>query len=67
MRDYLQRTIVCPHCGHHTTVELDATQGDQDYQDECLACGATIHLRLHRDELKDRLQLFVDTDDEQIF
>ncbi|WP_108650817.1 CPXCG motif-containing cysteine-rich protein [Dongshaea marina] len=67
MRDHIYKNIICPHCGCHTPVELDATQGDQDYHEECMACYNTIHLVLHRDELHDRLQLFVDADDEQIF
>lgn len=67
MKEFLQKSIVCPLCGHQTQVELDATQGDQDYIEDCLSCGAPIHLRLHRDELMNRLQLFVDADDEQIF
>lgn len=67
MRDFISKTIICPHCGHHTQVDLDATQGDQDFFDECLACCNPIHLRLHVDAEHDRLQLFVDADDEQIF
>ena len=38
MRDYITKTIVCPHCGYHTSIELDASQGDQDYYEECMAC-----------------------------
>ncbi len=67
MRDYMNRTIVCPHCGFHTAVELDASQGDQEYYEECQACCNPIHLRLHCDEMHNRLQLYVDADDEQIF
>lgn len=33
----------------------------------CMACCNPIHLRLHRDEARDCLQLFVDADDEQMF
>ena len=67
MRDYTTKTIVCPHCGHHTPIELDASQGDQEFYEECMACCNPIHLRLHRDEQRDRLQLYVDADDEQIY
>ncbi|KUE79203.1 hypothetical protein ATO46_06805 [Aeromonas schubertii] len=67
MITYTSKRIVCPHCGHHTVVELDASQGDQDYYEDCMACCNAIHLRLHKDEERDRLQLFVDSDDEQIF
>jgi len=27
MIEYTSKRIVCPHCGHHTRVELDASQG----------------------------------------
>ena len=54
MRDYTTKTIVCPHCGHHTPIELDASQGDQEFYEECMACCNPIDLRLHRDEQRDR-------------
>ena len=47
MRDYISKTIVCPHCGHHTSVDIDASQGDQDFYEECMACYNDIHLHLH--------------------
>ncbi|BDA13748.1 CPXCG motif-containing cysteine-rich protein [Aeromonas caviae] len=67
MIEYTSKRIVCPHCGHHTRVELDASQGDQEFYEDCMACCNPIHLRLHRDEARDCLQLFVDADDEQLF
>jgi len=67
MKDYIIKTIVCPNCGYHTPVELDASAGDQDFYEDCMACCNPIHLHLHRDEANDRIQVFVDADDEQIF
>ena len=41
--------ITCPHCGHHIFVELDPSEGDQDYYEECPACCCEIHLNMpHR-------------------
>ena len=34
---------------------LDASDGDQDYMEDCPVCCNAIHLRLHRDELGDKL------------
>ncbi len=67
MRDFVNRSICCPHCGQYTSVDLDASNGDQDYYEDCRFCCNPIHFRLHRDEQRDKLQLFVDADDEQIF
>lgn len=67
MIQYAYKRIACPHCGHSTQVELDASLGDQEFFEDCLVCCNPIHLRLHRDELFDRLQLFVDADNEQLF
>lgn len=35
MIEYTSKRIVCPHCGHHTRVELDASQGDQEFYEDC--------------------------------
>ena len=51
MIEYISKRIVCPHCGHHTRVELDASQGDQEFYEDCMACCNPIHLRLDRDGL----------------
>lgn len=59
--------ISCPHCGHNIYVTLDPTEGDQDYYDECPACCKDIHLNMHIDEYHQKLQLAVDSDDEQVF
>ncbi|WP_026972399.1 CPXCG motif-containing cysteine-rich protein [Aliagarivorans marinus] len=67
MKDYLAKNIRCPNCGHHTSVELDASNGDQEFYEDCHVCCHSIHCRLERDELSDKLRLYVDADDEQIF
>ena len=59
--------ISCPHCGHNIFVTLDPTAGDQDYYDECPACCKDIHLNMHIDEYHQKVQLAVDSDDEQVF
>ncbi|PJG58384.1 CPXCG motif-containing cysteine-rich protein [Aeromonas cavernicola] len=65
MIDYIHQRISCPHCGHLTSVELDASQGDQVFYEDCKACCHPIHLRLYRDEVHDRLRLFVEGDDNE--
>jgi hypothetical protein len=67
MKDYAEAQISCPHCGHHTPVELDASNGDQEFYQDCVACCNAIHYRLVRDEEQNKLKLFIDADDEQIF
>lgn len=62
-----EQRIECPHCGHHIRVVLDASEGDQDYYDECPACCKEMHLNLHVDEYNQKIQLAVDSDDEQVF
>ncbi|MCO4798001.1 MAG: CPXCG motif-containing cysteine-rich protein [Colwelliaceae bacterium] len=59
--------ISCPHCGHHIFITLDPSAGDQDYYDECSACCKDIHLNMHIDEYRQKVQLAVDSDDEQVF
>lgn len=56
--------ISCPNCGHHIFVTIDPTAGDQDYYDECPACCNDIHLNMHIDEYRQKVQLAVDTDNE---
>ncbi|GAA4880852.1 CPXCG motif-containing cysteine-rich protein [Ferrimonas pelagia] len=60
-----QHNIICPHCGHHTRVDVDSSGGDQEFYQDCSACCSPIHLRLHIDELHQQVQLFIDADDEQ--
>lgn len=66
-RSVCQQRIECPHCGHHIFVTLDASSGDQDYYEECPACCRDIHLNMHIDEYHQKIQLAIDSDDEQIF
>lgn len=59
--------IHCPHCGHNVHVNVDLSEDEQDYLDECQACGGEIHLHLFLNTGEDRLHLMVDADDEQIY
>jgi len=62
-----EQRITCPHCGHHLHTTIDSSSGDQDYYDECPACCKEIHYNLHIDEYRQKVQLAVDSDDEQVF
>ena len=62
-----EKRIECPHCAHHLFVTLDASAGDQNYYEECPACCHDIHMQLHVDEYRQKIQLTVDADDEQVF
>ncbi|ASD66864.1 MULTISPECIES: CPXCG motif-containing cysteine-rich protein [Pseudoalteromonas] len=67
MKNLYQQRIECPHCGHHIFVNLDTSEGDQDYYEDCAACCNPIHLNMHLDQLHNKLELRVDSDDEQVF
>ncbi|WP_199608653.1 CPXCG motif-containing cysteine-rich protein [Flocculibacter collagenilyticus] len=67
MLELKSQTIECPHCGHHIHVTIDSSQGDQDYFEDCSACCNPIRLKLHIDEVRRKLELYVDSDDEQVF
>ncbi|RUO31667.1 CPXCG motif-containing cysteine-rich protein [Aliidiomarina sedimenti] len=57
----------CPHCGHNVHLDIDISEEEQDYQDECAACGGDIHIRIHRDIGDGKLHVSVDADDEQYY
>ncbi|MGL5048198.1 MAG: CPXCG motif-containing cysteine-rich protein [Shewanella sp.] len=63
----MNKVIACPHCGHHQHISIDASCGDQDYYDDCRICCNPIHLRLHIDESRRIVKLYIDSDDEQIY
>lgn len=63
----ISKTISCPHCGNNQKVELDTSDGDQDYYQDCRICCNPIHMRLHLDEARKCAQLYIDSDDEQIY
>ncbi len=67
MNQIQNQTIECPHCGHHVHIALDTTSGDQDYYEDCQACCRPIHLNMHIDEARHKIQLNIDSDDEQVF
>jgi transcription elongation factor Elf1 len=67
MKDFTDRQISCPHCGQHIVVSIDTTQGNQDYYEDCSVCCNSIHINMQLDEIKDRVNVQIDADDEQIF
>lgn len=67
MKEFSNRTVVCPHCGQYITAEIDASNGEQDFYDECSACCNSIHFKLLHDQVHEKYELFIDADDEQIF
>ncbi|WP_432463166.1 CPXCG motif-containing cysteine-rich protein [Agarivorans sp. QJM3NY_33] len=67
MKNYVEKMISCPNCGHHTPLVLDASNGDQDYYEDCRVCCYTIHCKLSVDEQNNKIVAYIDADDEQIF
>ncbi|MGB5856665.1 MAG: CPXCG motif-containing cysteine-rich protein [Oceanisphaera sp.] len=67
MRDFFEKSIQCPHCGHRISITVDASAGSQDYVEDCSACCNPMHLKVIRNEMTDQVELSVDADDEQIF
>ncbi|NOH96355.1 CPXCG motif-containing cysteine-rich protein [Vibrio sp. 99-70-13A1] len=67
MHNYTEKRVNCPHCGHSIGITLDASNGSQDFYDDCPACCRAIHLDMQVDELNDRINLTIDADDEQVF
>ena len=66
-KELSNQRIKCPHCGHHLHITLDSSEGDQDYYDTCPSCCKEIHLSMHIDEYRKKIELAVDSDDEQVF
>lgn len=67
MKEFANRTILCPHCGHYIVTQVDASNGEQNYYEDCSACCHSIHFKLVEDALHNKYELFVDGDDEQLF
>ncbi|ABO23901.1 CPXCG motif-containing cysteine-rich protein [Shewanella loihica] len=61
------KVICCPHCGHHQHINLDISCGDQDYYDDCRVCCNPIHFRTHIDDSRQKIEVYVDSDDEQYY
>ncbi|MDN7124181.1 CPXCG motif-containing cysteine-rich protein [Pseudidiomarina terrestris] len=59
--------VDCPHCGHHIHLAIDASQGDQDYQDECPACGSDVHIEITLDDVRDKIVVKIRSDDENFY
>ncbi len=62
MKNYTERHVKCPHCGHSISITLDASNGDQEFYDDCPACCHAIHLNMHVDELNDKVELSIEDD-----
>lgn len=60
-------SLQCPSCGHNTSLDIDTSQGEQDYQEECSACGNLIHVQLDIDEVNQQARIRVDGNDEQFY
>ncbi|QJY41041.1 CPXCG motif-containing cysteine-rich protein [Vibrio cholerae] len=67
MRNFTEKSVTCSHCGHWIRLTLDASNGSQEFYDDCPACCHAIHLNMKVDELHDTIELYVDADDLQIF
>ncbi|MCZ4294185.1 MULTISPECIES: CPXCG motif-containing cysteine-rich protein [Vibrio] len=67
MHSYTEKRVACPHCGHTISITLDASNGSQEFYDDCPACCHAIHLNMTVNEQMDTIDLFVDADDEQVF
>lgn len=65
--DTFNKTINCPHCGHNVNFTFDASNGDQNYYEDCPACCNAIHLNMHLDDAHQKVELSVDADDEQYY
>lgn len=65
--DIKHTDIECPHCGHHLHVDLDYSNGDQDYYEDCPNCCNPIRLIVHLNEVTRTVELTVSSDDEQIY
>lgn len=46
MRNFTEKSVVCPHCGHGIRLTLDASNGSQEFYDDCPACCHAIHLNM---------------------
>lgn len=64
MINFYEATITCPHCASHTDVALDASNGDQDFYEDCSQCCHPIHIKLHRNELTNKLEVSVNSDED---
>ena len=67
MQQLKHSTIICPHCGHHLHIELDFSDGDQDFYEDCANCCNPVHLNMHIDESARKLDVTVSADDEQLY
>lgn len=67
MKNYVEKRVSCPHCGHKIGITLDSSNGSQEFYDDCPACCRAIHLNMQVDDQHKTINLYIDADDEQIF
>lgn len=65
--DLFNKTLSCPHCGHHVSFQFDPSNGDQNYYEDCPACCNSIHFGMHLDDLHNKVEVSIDADDEQFY
>ncbi|EKE86886.1 CPXCG motif-containing cysteine-rich protein [Idiomarina xiamenensis] len=63
----VSHSVACPYCGHHIHLAIDASAGDQDYQDECAACGDSIHVFVQGNAHDDGVEVRIEGNDEQFY
>ncbi|RUO36609.1 CPXCG motif-containing cysteine-rich protein [Aliidiomarina sanyensis] len=59
--------VHCPHCGHTVHLDVDTSEDEQNYEDECPNCGDSIYVTMHREIGDDKIHLRVTADDEQYY
>ncbi len=62
-----QAKVSCPHCGHNMSVDIDDSNGDQDFFEECSNCCNEFHINLHLDDLHSKLDVNIVSEDEQFY
>lgn len=67
MHKYTEKHVSCPHCGHAINITLDASNGSQEFYDDCPVCCNPIHLDMQVDEIREKISLSIDADDGQVF
>ena len=67
MQSLITKNINCPHCGNTFEIELDLTNGSQDFYTDYTFCCNSIHISCNVDEIHRTVEVIVDSDDEQIY
>ncbi len=67
MQNFTEKNVQCPHCNHDIKMTLDSRLGIQEFFDDCPACFHVIHLSTQINNQNQITNLFIDTENEQIF